>query len=81
MSADIPSSLSLGKTDSVVAQVVDGVPFAEEGITKNDKGAGRRGDVKAGESGDTLALDLENVLVGANGEVVAGERESQIRKG
>ena len=76
----LPSLLRLGKTNSVVAKVVDRVPLPQESITENDQGTGGLWDIQAHEGADAAALDLEDVVVRADGEVVAGESEGEIGK-
>lgn len=73
-------SLGLGETDTVAAEVVDGVVSAEESITENGKRTSRGGDIEAHEGRDTRTLDLKDVVVGANGEVVAGQGEAEVRE-
>lgn len=73
-------SPSLGKTDGIVAKVVDRVPLSQESIAEDDKRASWRGNIKAGESGDAGALNLQDVLIGGNGKVVSGQSECQIRQ-
>lgn len=68
----------LSKTDGVVAQVVDAVPAAQESITQNGQRANRLGEVHAHKRADAGALDLENVVVGSDGEVVASQGEGQV---
>lgn len=68
----------LGKTDGALAEVVDRVPWAEEGVAENGKRADGRREVHAHEGGDTAALDLEDVVVGADGEFVAGKRKCDV---
>lgn len=70
--------LGLGETNGVVANIVDGVVFPEESVTKDDERASRLGDVEAHEGADAATLDLKNVVVRANGEVVTGEGEGEV---
>ena len=72
--------LGLGETDAVATKVVDRVVSAEESITKDGKRAGRGRDIEAHEGRDTRALDLKDVVVGGDGEVVAGEGEAEVRQ-
>lgn len=76
----ITLSLSLGEADTVATEVVDRVVSAEESITKNGKRTSRGRDIEAHEGRDTRALNLKNVVVGGDGEVVAGESEAEVRK-
>jgi hypothetical protein len=73
--------LGLGKSNSVVANIVDGVPFPEECIAEDDKRASRLGDVEAHEGADAAALNLKDVVVRTDGEVVAGEGEGEVGEG
>lgn len=73
--------LSLGKTNSVVAEVIDRVPPPQEGIAENGERTCRLWKVHAEEGRDAGALDLQDVVVRADGEVVAGQGESQVREG
>jgi hypothetical protein len=71
---------SLGKTDGALAQVIDGVPLAQESITQNSQGTNRSREVHAHKGRDTASLDLEDVVVGANGKVVTTELEADVGK-
>jgi hypothetical protein len=73
--------LGLGKTNSVVANVVDRVVFPEECVTENDKRSSRLRDVEAHEGADAATLDLKDVVIRTNGEVVAGKGEGEIGEG
>jgi hypothetical protein len=72
--------LGLGETNGVVANIVDRVVFPEESVTENDQGASRLGDVEAHEGADAAALNLEDVIVRADGEVVPGKGEGEVGK-
>jgi hypothetical protein len=73
--------LGLGETNGVVADIVDRVVFPEESVTEDNKGTSRLRDVEAHEGADAAALDLKDVVVGADGEVVAGKGEGEVREG
>ena len=75
------SLLRLGKTNRVVAEIVDGVPLPQKRITENGQRTSWLGDVKAHKGADAAALDLEDVVVGGDGEVVASESEGEVGKG
>lgn len=68
----------LGKTDGVVAQVVDAVPTAQESITQNGQGTNGLREVHAHQRADAGALDLKDVVVGSDGEVVASQGEGEV---
>lgn len=68
------------QTDGVVTDVVDTVPAAQEGITQNSKGTHRLWEVHAHEAADAGALDLQDVVVGANGELVTTQGEGEVRQ-
>jgi hypothetical protein len=68
----------LCQTDAVLAEVVDGVPSSQESIAKDGQGAHGLGEVHAHDGGDTAALDLQDVVVRADGEVIAAQREGDI---
>lgn len=68
----------LGKTNGALAQVVDGIPPAQEGITQDSQRANRSREVHAHEGGDTASLNLEDVVKGADGKVVAAELEADV---
>ena len=72
------SLFGLGQADGVVAQVINTVPLAQERVTKNGQGANGLGEVHAHEATDAGALDLQNVVVWADGEVVAAQSEGEV---
>jgi len=72
--------LGLGEADGVVADIVNGVVFPEESVTENGERASWLRNVEAHEGADAAALNLEDVVVRADGEVVAGKGESKVRE-
>jgi hypothetical protein len=72
--------LGLGQTNSVVIQVVNAVPFSEESITKDSQWTNGFGEVHAHERTNARALDIKNVVAGADGEVMAAQGHGQIRE-
>lgn len=70
--------LGLGETNGVIANVVDRVPPAQESVTENGERAGGLGEVHAHKGRDARALDLEDVVKGGNGEVVASQGKRQV---
>ena len=72
------SLLGLGKANGRVAHVVDGVPLPEESVSKDSKRASRLWEVHTHESRDAGSLNLENVVIGTDGEVVASKRECEV---
>ena len=70
--------LGLGEANGVVANVVDGVVFPQESVTENGERASWLRDVEAHEGADAAALNLENVVVRADGEVVASKSEGKV---
>lgn len=70
--------LSLSQTNGVLAEVINGVPPAQEGISQDDKGADRLGEVHALEGGDAATRDLQDVVVSGNAEVVARESKGDV---
>lgn len=72
------NSLRLSQTDGVVTDIIDTVPAAQEGITQDSKGTHRLGEVHAHEATNAGALDLKDVVVGANGELVTTQGEGEI---
>ena len=70
----------LGQADGTVANVVHGVPLAQESVTQDGKRAHGLREVHAHEGADAGALDLKGVVVGADGEVVAAQGEGQVRQ-
>lgn len=70
--------LGLGETDGTVAQVVDAVPLAKEGISKNSKRTNRLREVHAHEGADARSLDFQNVVKGGDGEVVSAQGDGEI---
>lgn len=63
----------LRDTNSVLAEVVDGVVAAEESITKNGERASRRRHVHAHKGRDAAAANFENVVLGR--ERIVGTRK------
>ena len=70
--------LGLGQTNGVVANIIDTVPAAQEGVTQDSQRTHRLGEIHAHEAADAGALDFQNVVVGANLEGVAGQSEGQV---
>jgi hypothetical protein len=70
--------LCLGKPNGVVASVVDRVPPPEEGVTENGERTNRLREVHSHECRDARTLNLEDVVVSADGEVVASERKGEV---
>jgi hypothetical protein len=70
--------LGLGQTNGGVSEVVYGVPLPQESITENSQRADGLREVHTHEGGDAGALDFEDVVIGADGEVVAGKREGEV---
>lgn len=70
--------LRLGNANSVLLQVVNGVPFAKESITKNGEWASWLWNIHTHESRNAGALDLKNVIKWTDGEVMASEGEGEI---
>ena len=68
----------LGQTDGVVTDIIDTVPAAQEGISQNSKGTHRLREVHAHEAADAGALDLQDVVVGANSELVTAQGEGEV---
>lgn len=67
---NIPLFLGLGKTDSVLAEVVDRVVATEESIAEDDERTSGRREIHAHEGGDAAARDLKDVVGG--GKAVLG---------
>jgi hypothetical protein len=70
--------LGLGQTDGGVAEVIYRVPLPQESIAENGKRAYGLREVHTHEGGDARALNLQNVVVGTDGEVVAGKRKGEV---
>lgn len=68
----------LSQTDGVVTDIVDTVPTAQEGITQDSKGTHGLGEVHAHEATNARALDLQDVVMGANSELVATQGEGEV---
>jgi hypothetical protein len=68
----------LSQTDGVVTDIIDTVPATQEGVTQNSKGTHRLGEVHAHEAADAGALDLQDVVIGANSELVATQGEGEV---
>lgn len=69
-----------GETDTVFAEVVDGVVFAEEGVSDDPDGTERGRNVETLEGGYACSLGVENVVCCWEGEVVAREAEGDVWK-
>lgn len=69
------------ETDSAVAKVIHAVPLPQESISQDGQGADRLREVHAHKRANAGALDFEDVVIGANGEVVARQGESEVRQG
>lgn len=76
-----PRLSSLSKPHAVITQIIHRVPLAQERITQDSQRPGRFRDINALEGRDTRTLHVEDVVLGADGEVVAGEGEGQVREG
>lgn len=72
--------LRLGKANGRVAKIIDRVPLPKESVAKNSKRSHGLREVHAHECRNTGSLDLQDVVISADGEVVAGEGESKVRK-
>lgn len=68
----------LGEADGTVAQVIDAVPSPEESIAQNGQGPHGLGEVHAHEGANAGTLDFENVVIRANGEVVASQSHGEV---
>lgn len=77
----VENLFGLGKTNGVVAKVIDAVPLAQERISQDGQRTNRLREVHAHETADAGALELKDVVVGADGEIVAAKGESEIRQG
>lgn len=71
---------SFAKSNGVVAQVVNAVPLAQECVTQDGQRTHGLGEVHAHEAADAGTLNFQNVVIGADGEVVAAEGEGQVRQ-
>lgn len=58
--------------------VVHAVPLAQECIAQDGQGTNGLGEVHSHEAADAGALNLEDVVIGADGEVVAGQGEGEV---
>lgn len=70
--------LSLSQTNSAIAQVIDAVPLPQERITQDGQRTHRLREVHSHEGADAGSLDLQSVVIRANGEVVAAQGESDV---
>lgn len=70
--------LSSSKANAVGTEIIDRVPLPQEGIAEDGQRTRRRRDIHAKEGRDAGSLDLEDVIIGRDGEVVPGEREADI---
>lgn len=69
--------LRLGEADSVLAEVVHGKVLAKEGVADDPDRAHRSRDVQTGEGGDAAALNVEDVVRGLDGILLAVKGESE----
>lgn len=72
--------LGLGQTNGVLAKVVNAVPLAQERVTKNGQRTNGLGEVHSHEAADAGALNLQDVVVGGDGEVVTAQSEGEVRQ-
>lgn len=72
--------LGTGKTNSVLAEVVDRVVAAEESIAEDDQGTGRWGDIHALEGRNAASRDLKDVVRGWETVVGTSKVEGDVGK-
>src|SRR5687768_4959853 len=72
--------LALGEPNFSLAEIIHTVPLSQESITEDGKRANWLGEVHAHETADARSLDFKDVVVGADGEVKAGEGEAEVGK-
>ena len=72
--------LGPGKSNAARTKVVNRVPPPQECVAEDGKGSDWLREVHAHEGRDAGALNLEDVVVGGNGEVVTGQSEREIGK-
>lgn len=70
----------LSEANSIVTQVVDAIPSPQESITKNGQRANGFREIHAHERADTRTLYFENVVIGADGKVMASQGQSKVGK-
>lgn len=70
----------LGKTDLAVTKVIHAVPLAQERVSQNGQGSNGLREVHTHERAHAAALDFQGVVVGSDGEVVATQLKSEVRK-
>jgi hypothetical protein len=70
--------LGLREANGIVTNVVDRVPPPEERIAEDSKRTHGFGEVHTHERRDARALDFEDVVCGADGEVVTGKGKRQV---
>lgn len=70
--------LGLGKTNLAVAKIVDAVPLAQESVTEDSERTNRLREVHAHEGANAGALNLQNVVKGCDGKVVAAQGNGQV---
>jgi hypothetical protein len=73
--------LGLSQTHGAVTKIVDAVPLPQESVSQNSEGTNWLREVHTHKGADAGALDLQRVVIGANGEVVTGQSESEIGQG
>lgn len=76
----MPRLFGLAKLDNIVAQVVNTVPLAQEGVAQDGQRACRSREVHAHEGADAGALHLQDVIVGGDAEVVTSQVEGEVRQ-
>lgn len=70
----------LGQANSSLAKVVDGVVAAQECVTQDGKRTDRLRNVHSHEGRNAAARHLQDVVIGADGEIVPAEPEGDIRE-
>lgn len=68
-------ALGEGDADSIGSEVVDCVVLAEESITEDSQGTNRSGHIHTHKGRQAAARSLQDVVLGAEGKVVASKRE------
>lgn len=76
----MPRLFGLAKLDNIVAQVVNAVPFAQEGVAQDGQRARRSREVHAHNGADAGALHLQSVVVGGDAEVVTSQVKGEVRQ-
>ena len=71
----------LSETNGAVAKVIHTVPLPQESISQDGQGADGLREVHTHEGAHAAALNLQGVVVGGDGELVATQTKGEVGQG